>query len=100
MAKWSDYIIVAVRYTSTRTHIDSVEVRPDNDVSLGAPSIWSRSQVVTAIENGYTFVTAFLADGRWYQGEDVRIVYIAGSKYIRTDRNSRASDNLENLPEF
>ncbi|MEM6843216.1 MAG: DUF3892 domain-containing protein [Bacteroidota bacterium] len=39
-------------------------------------------------------------DNKWRKGEDVHIVEVNGEQYIRTDSNSKESDNLENLPEF
>lgn len=100
MAKWANYGISKVRYNNERTHIVKVEVRTDQGDSFGAPAEWYRSQVVSSIENGASFVTIFQRNGKWQKGQDVHIVTIRGVKYIRTDRNSRAADNLENLPEF
>ena len=100
MAKWANYVITAVRYNLEHTHIVSVKVRPDNGDSLGAESVWNRNQVVSAIESGYSFVTAFWQDGKWLKGADVHVIQVGWYKYIRTDRNLRAADNLESLPEF
>ena len=100
MAKWADYGISQVRYNQARTHIEKVKVHVDGGETIGAASEWSRSQVVSAIENGKTFVTILKGSEGWKKGQDVHLVTVNGTKYIRTDRNSRASDNLENLPEF
>lgn len=101
MAKWADYCISRVRYNSERTHIVKVEVAEDKGDSLGTTQEWLRGQVVSALERGKTFVTIVKGnDGKWRRGQDVHIVTVNGVKYIRTDRNARASDNLENLPEF
>jgi hypothetical protein len=99
--KWADYCISAVRYNSERMHIVKVMVHVDNGDTMGSEREWLRSEVVNAIENRKTFVTITKSgDGKWKKGEDVRVVTVSGPKYIRTDANSKASDNLGNLPEF
>ena len=101
MTKWTDYCISAVRYDEDETHIIKVKVHVDNGDTIGDSSEWKREKVVSEIEGGTTFVTIFKgADGKWKKGQDVHIVKVNEKKYIRTDKNSRASDNLENLPEF
>lgn len=96
-----DYYISHVRYNTERTHIVKVRAYPNSGSQLGNPAEWARTEVVNAIGRGQTFMTMYKgADGQWKQGEDVRIVTIGGVKYIRTDNNSKAADNLGNLPEF
>lgn len=68
--------------------------------SIGEVRRMSRQDVVLSILRGTTFVTAYLRDGRWHKGEDVRVVTINGERYIRTDNNSVKADNLGNLPEY
>jgi len=101
MAKWADYCISAVRYNPERTHIVKVKVHINSGDTIGTATEWTRSEVVTVIGAGKTFVTITrTTDGKWNKGEDVRIIIVNGVKYIRTDANSKASDNLGNLPEF
>lgn len=101
MAKWADYCISAVRYNTEHTHIDKVRVCPDLGDKLGNFSEIVRGDVVNAIERGNSFVTIYAnSDGNWKKGEDVRIIIVGGEKYLRTDANSKAADNLGNLPEF
>ena len=101
MAKWADYCISEVSYNSEHTHIVKVSAREDKGDSLGSPSDWTRSQVVSALETNKTFITVTKGnDGKYIKGEDVRIITVNGVKYIRTDANSTAADNLGNLPEF
>ncbi len=101
MAKWADYGISRVGYNDQRTHIVKVELYEDKGDSLGSAEVWSRDQVVSAIGRGKTFVTILRAsDGNWMKGQEVHTVTVNGTKYIRTDQNQQASDNLENLPEF
>jgi hypothetical protein len=101
MTKWADYCISEVCYDTDRTHIVKVRVRIDSGDTIGTATEWTRSEVVTAIGADKTFVTITrTTDGKWSKGEDVRILPVNGVKYIRTDANSKASDNLGNLPEF
>jgi hypothetical protein len=101
MDKWADYGISHVRYDDDQTHIVKVKVREDTGDKLVNPKEWTREQVVSAIESGKTFVTILKGgDDKWQRGQDVHIITVDGVKYIRTDQNQEASDNLENLPEF
>lgn len=101
MAKWADYCIAAVRFNSSRTHIDRVRVYPDNGESLGALAEQSRTEVVAAIKQGRTFVTVFKNEnGNWSKGQPVFIVRINGTEYLKTVDNGKPQDNLDNLPEF
>ena len=101
MNKWANYGISAVRYDSQHTHIEKIKVHEDKGDSIGDAKEWSREQVVSAIGLGITFVTILkISDVNWKKGQDVNIVTVNAVKYIRTDKNQEASDNLENLPEF
>ena len=101
MAKWADYCIASVRYNPEHTHITGAKVFEDMGDKLGVSTDWARPNIVRAIETGNTFVTIYKNSGENYvKGEDVRTVAVNGIKYIRTDANSKASDNLGKLPEF
>ena len=101
MKRWADYGIWGVRYDDERTHIVKVRVREDLGEQFGEAEEWSRNQVVSAIEDGTSFVTVARTDeGRLRKGQRVHTVIVNETKYIRTDRNQTASDNLENLPEI
>jgi hypothetical protein len=101
MAKWADYGVCAVRYNSSHTHIDRVKIRPDNGDTIGAAAEHSRANIVEALKRGVTFVTILQdGSGKWVKGQTVFIIRVNGVEYIKTVDNSRAVDNLENLPEF
>jgi hypothetical protein len=101
MAKWADYGICAVRYNSNHMHIDRVKIRPDNGDTVGAVVEYSRANVVDALKRGVTFVTILQdGSGNWVKGQAVFVIRINGVEYIKAVDNSRAVDNLENLPEF
>ena len=95
------YGIFKVRYNSEHTQIVKVETREDKGDKFGRVEEWTRNHVVSEIERGKSFVTIFLdSDNNWEEGQDVHIIPVNGVKYVRTDKNSKAADNLENLPEF
>jgi len=101
MVKWADYCISAVRYNEDETHIVKVKVHTDEGDTIGNVSEWERESVVSAIERGNTFITIFKnTEGKWGKGQEVHTIKVNGKKFIRTDKNTTASDNLENLPQF
>lgn len=101
MSKWADYGISAVKYNAAHTHIDRVRAHPDKGDTIGAYSEYARADVVAAIKKGTTFVTILMgAEGKWKKGQPVYIINVNGVEYLKTVDNGKASDNLENLPEF
>jgi hypothetical protein len=98
--KWADYAITAVRYNQQQTHIEQLQVREVMDSYLGSPNIKTRSEVIASIKRQFTYVTALKKLDKWEKGEDVRIITVSNVEYLRTDNNSRESDNLGELPEF
>ena len=101
MSKWADYAITAARFKKEKRHIEHVKILKDAGEKLSSEQITSRSEIVRCLENNVTFVTAYKKDDKnWKKGDDVRIVKINGTKFIRTDGNSIEEDNLGELPEF
>jgi len=98
----TEYGITHVRYNAAGTHIDPVRVRTitNNSVSLTFQTI-TRSQVVTALQGEQVYHTLLATSGNpWRKGAKVERVIVNREAYIRTDRNSTARDNLDNLPMF
>ena len=99
MAKWSDYLISAVRYY--KDSISQLKVHKDLGDKVGQEQIWSKEEVVSSIKNYNSFCTIYKnSAGNWTKGEDVHVVTVGYSTYLRTDRNNIAKDNLGNLPVF
>lgn len=100
--KWADYLISAVEYNSTGSHIARVRAHPDNGDTVGAGAEMQRSTVVSWLESGTTFatITRNTSDNKWTRGADVRVVVIDDTKYIRTDPDRTKSDNLGQLLRF
>jgi hypothetical protein len=100
VAKWADYAITRVRFNDKHTHIDRVKIREDKGDSLGDEEERARSQIVSAIDSGTTFVSAFENNGKWQKGQEVFVVEIHGERYMKTVRDDTKKDNVDNLPEF
>lgn len=100
MAKWADYLISAVRYYNN-DFISHLRIHEDSGDKVGAPQTWSKENVISYINNGYSFCTIVKnSKGNWSQGADVHVVVINGYSYLRTDKNKTPKDNLGNLPTF
>ncbi len=101
MAKWADFGISAVRYSSDEAYIDKVKVHEDKDTKIGSGIEKTRKQVIAGMKLGQTYVTILKDnDGKWKKGQGVHIIVVDDEEFIRTDANKKKSDNLENLPEF
>jgi len=102
MATTNNYVLTGIRLSWDRRHIEHLEVRWDYGHTISAVSaIWPRSAVISYIENGYRFTTFYLTSGGvWARGAEVHVVNVHGQKYLRTDGNRIAADNLENLREI
>ena len=98
--KWADYVIVAVRYDPDRTHITHVQLHRDDGRSLGPQQLWTRNQVIDAIQHHMTFATAFTYVGVHFKDEDVRLVRVGDSSYLRTDAKRTAQDDFGRAQEF
>ena len=92
------YWITEVCYKDN--HIESVRIYKDSHVAYGLEETWTLKSVIDTINNGYNIGTMISKDGRWYAGAKVEVVNLKGTSYIRTDVDSSAEDNLENLPKF
>ena len=101
VSKWADYGISAVRFNARHTHIDQVQITPDQGAQFGPSSTHQRDDVVSAIRRGVKFVTIFRGAGNnWQRGQPVFIDRINGVDFLKTVPNGKPIDNLDNLPEF
>lgn len=90
----TDYVITKVRFNPATTHLVEVLV---NDEGASLTRIEQRSKVVEKIAARRTYRTQPPGGGA---GAAVQIVDVNGEKFLRTDANKTAKDNLENLPTF
>jgi hypothetical protein len=101
MQKWADYLISAVRTHPNLPRVDSLEVHSDFGCMVCKTDIISRAEVIAIIKKGCTYSTVYRTPmGKWRKGEDVRLVTINGEDYLRTDAESKPSDQFDNVPEL
>jgi hypothetical protein len=100
MANSADYGVTEVKYNSIGKYIEWVKVGKFNGSSFGIRENWLRTKVISELESGKTFITVVKHGDKLRKGVEIHTVNVNGKKYIRTDNNNDASDNLEDLPEF
>ncbi len=96
----ADYGITGVKYTSIGKHIEWAKVGKLTGSSFGMRENWLRTKVISELENGKIFITVLKQGDRLKKGLEISIVTVNGKKYIRTDNENKASDNLKDVPEF
>lgn len=96
----ADYGITGVKYNSIGKHIEWVKVGKFTGSSFGMRENWLRTKVMSELDNNKTFITVLKQGDRLKKGLEVNIVTVNGKKYIRTDNDNNASDNLKDVPEF
>ncbi len=94
------YWVSAVRYNAAETHIDSVREHYDDGTTLGDATATARGTVVSRITSGTRYDTMYASNSKWTAGAKIDIVTVNGTKYLRTDADKKAADNLGNLPRF
>jgi len=99
--KWADYLISEVRFNDEETHIVKVKVHPDNGDKVGSWTEWTRQEVISSIDAGYTFATIYKgSNGNWNLGAHIITITIEGVRYIKTQADTTKKDNLDNLPRY
>jgi hypothetical protein len=96
----ADYGITGVKYNGIGKYIEWVKVGKFTGSSFGIRENWLRTKVISEFEEGKTFITVLKQGDRLKKGLEVNIVTVDGKKYIRTDNDSKNSDNLKDIPEF
>lgn len=116
MTKWADSVILAVRYSNNEKSnkvIDKVKVsdykvaesEDDND-KFENKRVLSRTDVISDIKKGVTYVTAYKSGKHegsktfYKKGEKVIIDLVGSEEYIKTERNKKTEDNLDEIEEF
>lgn len=95
-----DYGITGVKYNSIGKHIEWVKVGKFTGSSFGMRENWLRTKVISGLDDGKSFITVLKQGDRLKKGLEVSIITVNGKKYIRTDNDNEASDNLVDVPEF
>jgi hypothetical protein len=102
MDKWADYLISAVKTDSDQKLVNFVECHSDFGGIVCEHVILSRNELISKMKTGCTYATVFrTAIGKWRKGQDVHLVIVDCKEFVRTDlKNTVASDNFDDLPEF
>jgi len=99
MSKWADYGISCVTNSTDGERIVSVGAHENKGEKMGGKATWTRAQVVQAIGEGTSFVTILKnSEGNWEKGAAVKRYQVDGEWFIKTVSNSKACDNLDELP--
>lgn len=62
--------------------------------------IVDRLTIIDNLEQNMTYKTMTWSGSTWDLHKDVKVVRVDSTKYIRTDNNNIAKDDLGELPEF
>lgn len=98
MTNTVDYFITHIRNNENNV-LTNVKMR-DSLESNSIEKTYTKEQVISLIEKGKKIKTAYKKDNKLVEGSIVKIVVLDGKKYLRTDNNKIAKDNLDNLPFF
>ncbi len=104
--KLAEYWVSHKRMNADGTRIDQVKTmmkKPEGGLNIIGE--YTRNQVVNSIENDNDWFTCIFdrKEGKmtyWNKGEEIHIITVNGTKFIRTDKNETESDNLNELPDF
>jgi hypothetical protein len=80
MSKWADYVITCVNYDGNK--ISNVRGYADKPDDRSDRKSWRRDQVVKELDDGKTFVTAFMNEGQWKKGAQILRRKINGEWFI------------------
>jgi hypothetical protein len=98
ITQYADFGLQKKRPDSQGNITDLLVHRREADDSMTYLGWYTRAAIIEHIEQGNTYMTIEIKDGIWHKGAEVHVVRTAHGKYLRTDRNSIARDNLDNLP--
>lgn len=109
MTKWADKVIVAVHYSDSGKSnriIDTLKVCDDKGDKLGSEVTYSREKVISDINKGISYVTAYKSkkskdsEKTYDEGKKVIVYTVKSKDYIKTERNEKTEDNLDGIEEF
>ena len=101
MAKWADYLISEVQYSSIRRLIQKVKQHEDLDGSVSNSKIIDRAIVASNLKQGKSYMTIHNGISEtWKRGKKITTFRLGEEYFIRSDENKVKRDNLEDLIEF
>lgn len=89
-----DYYVKRVRRNDNG---QITRVKTSKDLQDRPKKVRKRKKVVKHIKKGKNIRTAFLKDGRWVEGDKLKI---HDKKWLRTEGNVEERDNLGSLKSF
>ncbi|MBE0688547.1 MAG: DUF3892 domain-containing protein [Anaerolineae bacterium] len=93
-------IITAVQLdeTSHRLVYVFIGIPPENaDRTVDGIRLYTREQLIRALDSGKRFVIAFKERGKWYFDGEVHLIETDGDFYLRIDNARIPVDDLGNL---
>lgn len=101
MAKWADYLISGVwkETHNNSTYISHVMLHQDSDTTIYMGTKTSRADVVKLLNSGKIIktITWNYNSASFQVGELVGTVTVNGVQYLRSHRDGKVTDNLDNL---
>lgn len=101
MAKWADYLISGIWETTSNntSQISYVNLHVDKDDHVGKGVKTSRADAIKLIKAGKTIATMMwnYQTGKWSKGAEVDYFVREGVEYLRTHKDGKVNDNLDNL---
>lgn len=72
------------------------------DAKISSPIELTKNDIIFLIEDGDIVKTVYKDSNatNWTIGANINIVNVNGNKYLRTDSNNTAQDNLDKLPTY
>ena len=101
MAKWADYLISGVwkEKHNNSTFIAYVMLHQDSDTTIYKGVKTAHGDVVKLLNSGKTIKTTMwnYTSAAFNAGESVGTVTVNGVQYLRSHRDGKVTDNLDNL---
>jgi hypothetical protein len=74
-----------------------VQVKTSKELESRPSKVMKRKKVVKHLKKGKDIKTAYLKDGRWTEGDQLKL---HNDKWLRTEGNTEKRDNLGSLRSF
>lgn len=101
MAKWADYLISGIRKSEKNgsKYVSYVMLHVDTDTNFEVGTKIQKADVITLLKSGKKIITIRwdYHKGVWQQGAQVIYETVGNEEFLRTVRDARLEDNLDNL---
>lgn len=96
-----DFGVEDVQYDNDGSTISKLLIRRrEADGSMRLLGWYAKQGIINSIESGRSYITIGIDRqvNTWCGGQEIHVVTTLRGKYLRTDRNGVAADNLGRLP--